>query len=313
MSENKSQLSDRCTEGTGWRWNLHHDEFPNTCHSDAAVTELFWKPFFPASFPYDSYFSYEQQVSFPFTLNCPRQPPVEMHWATTGWEWQGAHSNVTNVPDFPKKSHSSGNGNAPDIYTVNLTAHSAIYCYIFLIPILIGIGSSQGTGVPLPSHPKVSVFLGWNASSYADDHSSRCWNTRMASFRALILVFSTHEQTSKQILKAMLTSDICLWTVKTGTFLTTNPSLNCNKLSNECRIDTSFLHSDPPALQQLPWHCWNQQKHWGAIPSHWARHAKTLQRKCLFNNLNNSNKPEKTGLAGQELPQYPQHLKTILP
>lgn len=58
---------------------------------------LFWKPFFPALFPYGSYFSYEQQASLPFTLNCPRQPPVEMHWAK-GWERQGAHSNVTDVP-----------------------------------------------------------------------------------------------------------------------------------------------------------------------------------------------------------------------
>lgn len=39
MAENKSKFSDEFTEGIGWRWNLHHEAFPNTCHSDTAVTE----------------------------------------------------------------------------------------------------------------------------------------------------------------------------------------------------------------------------------------------------------------------------------
>lgn len=133
-------------------------------------------PFFPALFPYGSYFSYEQQASLPFTLNCPRQPPVEMHWANKGVRVARCPQQCHRCPcHLLKKSHSSGNGTAPDIYTANLTPHSAIYCYIFLTHILTAIGSSQGSGVPLPSHPQVSVFLGRNASSYNADHSSRCW------------------------------------------------------------------------------------------------------------------------------------------
>lgn len=94
---------------------------------------LFWKPFFPALFPYGSYFSYEQQASLPFTLNCPRQPPVEMHWANKGVRVARCSQQCHWCPcHFPTKSHSSGNGSAPDIYTGSLTPHSAIYCYIFL-------------------------------------------------------------------------------------------------------------------------------------------------------------------------------------
>lgn len=171
---------------------------------------LFWEPFFPALFSYGSYFSYEQQASLPLTLNCPRQPPVEMHWTNKGVRMARCSQQCHQCPcHLPKKNHSSGNGTAPDIYTVNLTPHSAIYCYIFLTHILTAIGSSQGSGVPLPSHPQVSVFLGRNAGSYNADHSSRCWNTRVALFGASISVFSTHEQTSKQILKATLKPDIC--------------------------------------------------------------------------------------------------------
>lgn len=94
---------------------------------------LFWKPFFPALFPYDSYFSYEQQECLPFTLNFPRQTPVEMYWANNGVRVARCPQQCHHCPcHFPKKRHSSGNGSAPDIYTANRTAHSAIYCYIFL-------------------------------------------------------------------------------------------------------------------------------------------------------------------------------------
>lgn len=144
-----------------------------------------------------------------------------MHWANNGVRVARGSQQCHQCPcHFLKKSHSSGNGNAPDIYTANPTPHSAIYRYIFLTLILRATGSSQGSESHCPATQRCqSVFLGRNASSHSDDHSSRCWNTRVASFGALISIFSSHEQTSKQILKAILRSDVCLQTAKQEHFL----------------------------------------------------------------------------------------------
>lgn len=94
-----------------------------------------------------------------------------------------------------------------------------------------------------PSHPTVPLtatfFSGQEWSSYNDGHSSRCWNTRVALFGALILKTNTQSQTQIQHLSL---------NCRTKEFLSTNPSLNCNKLPKECRIDTSFLHSNSPVL-----------------------------------------------------------------
>lgn len=175
MRKNRSSQTSSL-KGLGKDGICTMEHFPTPVTVMQLWLSLFWKPFFPALFPYGSYFSYEQQASLPFTLNCPRQPPVEMHWANKGVRVARCPQQCHRCPcHLLKKSHSSGNGTAPEIYTANLTPHSAIYCYIFLTHILTAIGSSQGSGVPLPSHPQVSVFLGRNASSYNADHSSRCW------------------------------------------------------------------------------------------------------------------------------------------
>lgn len=84
------------------------EHFPTPVTVMQLWLSLFWKPFFPALFPYGSYFSYEQQASLPFTLNCPRQPPVEMHWANKGVRVARCPQQCHRCPcHLLKKSHSS--------------------------------------------------------------------------------------------------------------------------------------------------------------------------------------------------------------
>lgn len=211
MAENELKSSDRFPEGIWWRWNLHHEAFPSTCHRTQLWLTLFWKPFFPALFPCDSYIC-EQQASPPFTLNFPRQPPVEMYWANNRVRVASAHSNVTNVP-------------------------VTLWRKVTLQEMQVHLTFTQW-----PSHPTVPFTAAF--SSGQECKFIQCWSLQQmlehqSGFGALILKTNTQSQTQIQHLSLN-----CL----TKAFLTTNPSLNCNKLSKECRIDTSFLHSSSPVL-----------------------------------------------------------------
>lgn len=240
----------RFTEGIWWDGICTMKHFP----TPITGLTLCWKPFFPVLFPCDSY-TYEQQACLSFTLNFPGQPPVEMYRANNRMRVARCSQQCHQCPFcFPKKNHSPGNGSAPDIYTVNLTPHSAIYCYIFL-----WAGMQVHTMMVTPADAGTPVWLCLGHWSQSFPPMNKPQNKYSKPRSNLIFV-------SKLLTEA---------------FLTTNPNLNSNKLSKECRIDTSFLHSNSPvlALQQLTLHCWKQQKHWVAIPSHWAKHAKTLQRK----------------------------------
>lgn len=212
MAENELKSSDRFPEGIWWSWNLHHEAFPSTCHRTQLWLTLFWKPFFPALFPCDSYIC-EQQASLPFTLNFPRQPPVEMYWA----------NNRVRVARCSQQRH-------------QCPCHSEEKSLFRKCKCTWHLHSDPHTP---QCHSLLHFILGRNASSYNAGHSSRCWNTRVALFGALILKTNTQSQTQIQHLSLN-----CL----TKAFLTTNPSCNCNKLSKECRIDTSFLHSSSPVL-----------------------------------------------------------------
>lgn len=120
---------------------------------------LFWKPFFPALFPYGSYFSYEQQASLPFTLNCPRQPPVEMHWANKGVRVARCSQQCHWCPcHFPTKvilqemdlhlTFTQGASHPTVPFTATFSSH-------------IAIGSSQGWGCH--AQPPTGVKCSWAA------------------------------------------------------------------------------------------------------------------------------------------------------
>lgn len=177
----------------------------------------------PALLPSDSYFSL--QASLAFTLSCPRQPPLEMHWANNGVGVARCSQQRHQCPwhfvkktfcDFLKKSF---------FRKWNCTWHLHSEALTSQCPVLLHFPYTHPHShwklmkirVPLPSHPKVS--------RRQECEFIQCWslqqmlNTRVAPFGASIAVFSIHEQTSKQILKATLKSHVCLWTAKQEHFL----------------------------------------------------------------------------------------------
>lgn len=187
------------------------------------------------------------KASLAFTPSSPRQPPLEMHCANKGVRaGQQCHQcpcpfwREVILQEMELLWTFTQRTSRP---TVPLTATFSSHT------------SSQPLEAPKDQGPTAQPPKGARVPGQECRFiQCWCWNTREASFGPSISVVSSHEQTSKQILKATLKSDVCLWTAKTGTFLTTNPSLNCNKLSKECRIDTSFLHSNSPVLALQ--HCW---------------------------------------------------------
>lgn len=184
MAENESKSSDRFTEGIWWRWNLHHEAFPNTYHRDAAVTDPLLETLFSSFISLWFVHLWTAGISF----LCSQLPKTTTSRDVLGKQ-QGESGKVLTAVS-PMSLSLSEEKSLFRKWKCSWHLHSE------------------------PHTPQCHLLLHFslrrNASSYNDGHSSRCWNTSVALFGALISVFSTHEQTSKQILIATLKSDICL-------------------------------------------------------------------------------------------------------
>lgn len=87
----------RFTEGIWWRWNLHHEAFPNTYHRNAAVTDPLLETLFSSFISLWFLHLWTAGMSVLYS-QLPRTTTSRDVLGKQQGEWQGAHSNVTNVP-----------------------------------------------------------------------------------------------------------------------------------------------------------------------------------------------------------------------
>lgn len=137
---------------TGWRehWDLHCEAFfPDTCHNElhhsVVIGSASGNHFFSFISFYDSYLPYKHQTSLVIILNCQIYLLVERYCG----KQMGKNCKMlftlllTTISSAllitVKGSHSYNNCITLHIYTMNLTYYDDIYCYIFLIYILMTI------------------------------------------------------------------------------------------------------------------------------------------------------------------------------
>lgn len=193
--------------------------FPTPVTVTQLWLSLSWKPSC-----FTSLWFFSLQASLAFTLSCPRQTPLEMHWANNGvgvarcsqqchqCPWGLCEEDILWLPEEVILQEM-------ELYLTHSEALTSQCPLLLHFPYTHPHRHWKLTRirVPLPSHPKVS--------RRQECEFIQCWslqqmlNTRVASFGASIAVFSIHEQTSKQILKATLKSHVCLWTAKQEHFL----------------------------------------------------------------------------------------------
>lgn len=187
MAENESKFSGSL-KGLG-KDGICTMKSSLTCHSDTAVSEPLLKTLFSSFIFLWFLILLWTQANFPFTLNCPIQPPIEMHWANSGVRVARCSQQCHLCPcHFLKKSYSSGNGKAPDIYTANPTPHSAIYYYIFLTHILTGTGSSQGSESHCPATQRCpgqecKSIQWWSFQQMLEHQSGFVWGIDLSLFQ----------------------------------------------------------------------------------------------------------------------------------
>lgn len=132
MAENELKSSDRFPKGIWWRWNLHHEAFPSTCHRDTAVTDPLLETLFSSSISLWFLHLWTAGKSSLYSQLPKAATSRDVLGKQQGESGKCSHQCHRCPCHSLKKSHSSGNVSAPDIYTVTLTPHSAIHCCIFL-------------------------------------------------------------------------------------------------------------------------------------------------------------------------------------